>query len=496
MDFRDAQVGVAAGDRVSTTDGGPGIFKTTDAGGTWVRKSSESSSDVLWLNSTTAIASVLGPIFRSTDTGETWSQISSQLPTGLDKMALLPNGTIVGVSGLGDAWRSADGGLTWTQTLVGLGALPAVWSVSFSDNQIGAIVGQSGFIFKTTDGGLTWAMLNNGIGGVSFYDLEMFDDNAGLAVGDNGYFLRTANGGNRWETGRLIVTGVVAGRNENLQAVDVVDENFAVAAGFEGVVYKTFDRGVTWQSIGYPNLPGDFFISDVKFINRNRGYVTGNNPGSVQNMFLTTDGGATWTPANTNGGHSMDFVDANHGWVVGISGVGSRTTDGGATWQQMLLPSLGFSTLTILKIDFINENEGWAVGWDGYAAHTIDGGHDDEATGGAEVMCLRPLAVPGQLAQTRVGLAFRMAIMVSATARLPWPFPLKRLVWRASERPSSPETISASIRRRRAVARTRWPLQGKPLDSTAVADRSQSAQAPVAIRGSCTMMPVGSRYTL
>ena len=373
MDFRDAQVGLAGGERVSTSE--PGIFKTTDAGVTWVRKFSQSANDVLWLNGTTAIATIGVSIYRSTNAGETWSEISSQISTGFLKMTLLPNGTIVGVSGAGDAWRSADGGFNWTQTLVGLGALPASWNVSFFDNQLGAIVGQSGFIFKTTDGGLTWAMLNNGIGGVEFRDLEMFDENAGLAVGDDGYFLRTSNGGTRWETGRLQVTGVVVGRNENLQAVSIVDANFAVAAGFDGVVYKTSDRGMTWQSIGYPNLPGEYFISDAKFVSRNVGYVVGSRPGIPEGLFRTTDGGGTWTPIFPNGGYSIDFTDANHGWVVGVSGLGYRTTDAGATWEQMILPNQGF-TPTILKIDFINDNVGWAVGWDGYAAHTIDGGRN------------------------------------------------------------------------------------------------------------------------
>ena len=375
MDFRDAQVGLAGGERVSGNDPGPGIFKTTDAGVTWVRKFSQSANDVLWLNGTTAIATIGVSIYRSTNAGETWSEISSQISTGFLKMTLLPNGTIVGVSGAGDAWRSADGGFNWTQTLVGLGALPASWNVSFFDNQLGAIVGQSGFIFKTTDGGLTWAMLNNGIGGVEFRDLEMFDENAGLAVGDDGYFLRTSNGGTRWETGRLQVTGVVVGRNENLQAVSIVDANFAVAAGFDGVVYKTSDRGMTWQSIGYPNLPGEYFISDAKFVSRNVGYVVGSRPGIPEGLFRTTDGGGTWTPIFPNGGYSIDFTDANHGWVVGVSGLGYRTTDAGATWEQMILPNQGF-TPTILKIDFINDNVGWAVGWDGYAAHTIDGGRN------------------------------------------------------------------------------------------------------------------------
>ena len=131
MDFRDAQVGLAGGNRVSAKDGGPGIFKTTDAGVTWVRKFSESANDVLWLNSTTAIAIVGVSIYRSTNSGETWSEISSQISTGFDQMTLLPNGTIVGVSVSGDAWRSTDGGFNWTQTLVGLGALPASWNVSF-----------------------------------------------------------------------------------------------------------------------------------------------------------------------------------------------------------------------------------------------------------------------------------------------------------------------------------------------------------------------------
>ncbi len=155
MDFRDTLVGLAGGDRVSTTDGGPGIFKTTDAGVTWVRKFSQSANDVLWLNDTTAIAIVGTSIYRSTNSGDTWSQISDQIFTGFDEMTLLPSGTIVGVSLSGDAWRSTDGGINWTQTLVGLGALPASWNVSFFDDQNGAIVGQGGFFFKTTDGGLT-----------------------------------------------------------------------------------------------------------------------------------------------------------------------------------------------------------------------------------------------------------------------------------------------------------------------------------------------------
>ncbi|MEO7725519.1 MAG: YCF48-related protein [Chthoniobacterales bacterium] len=373
MDFRDTLVGLCGGDRVSTTDGGPGIFKTSDGGVTWVRKFSQAANDVLWLNDTTALAIVGVSIYRSTNSGDTWSQISSQIFTGLDEMVVLPNGMIVGVSLAGDGWRSIDGGFNWTRTLVGVGGLPASWNVSFFDDQIGAIVGQGGYFFKTTDGGLTWTPLNSGIGGVEFHDLEMFDDATGLAVGDNGYYLRTTNGGDYWAVGRLQVTGVTLFRDESLQAVGIVDQDFAVAAGNNGVVYKTFDRGATWQSIGYPILPDDYYITDVKFIDRNVGYVAGTRPGVAILAYRTTDGGATWTALNTLPSHFVDFVDPSYGWLATIGGTGFRTTNGGATWTAMTFPNNGSSPI-LSHMDFISQNVGWVVGWFGYAARTSNGG--------------------------------------------------------------------------------------------------------------------------
>nr|MBA3543949.1 hypothetical protein [Chthoniobacterales bacterium] len=114
-------------------------------------------------------------------------------------------------------------------------------------------------------------------------------------------------------------------------------------------------------------------ILDVTFITHDLGYITGTRPTVAQNVFKTTDGGVTWSQVNLSAGGFVDFVDANHGWVVNIGGLGYRTTDGGATWQQFIMPNQGFSP-TINKIDFINQNVGWAVGWFGYAARTTDGG--------------------------------------------------------------------------------------------------------------------------
>ena len=374
MDFRDAQTGLAGGEKVFN-DPGPGIFKTTDSGATWVRKFPDSANDVVWLDASTAVATVGVSIYRSTNAGETWTPAPSQISTGLLDLTLLPNGFIAGVSGKGDAWRSTDGGLNWTQTLHGIGALPSPWAINFFDNQTGMLVGQGGFIYRTTDAGITWTQLNRGIGGVSFYDIQMFDDNAGLAVADNGYFIRTTNGGAHWTTGKLEVTGQIFGRDESLRAVHIVDSDFAVAAGPGGVVFKTSDRGLTWQSVGFPNLSGEFFIDDADFVDRNLGFVGGVDLGGPD-LYRTSDGGLSWTPSNVGVTRvlSLDFVDANHGWAISTtSAAARRTTDGGGTWQIMTLPNPGFNA-SIIKVDFINQNDGWIVGWDGYVVHSTDGG--------------------------------------------------------------------------------------------------------------------------
>jgi photosystem II stability/assembly factor-like uncharacterized protein len=380
MDFRDALTGLAGGNRVSTTDGGVGIFKTTDSGRTWVRKFSSSANDVLWLDNSTAIAIVGADIYRSVDAGETWNQLSiTPIFTGLDDMALVDGTTIAGVSGAGDIWLSANGGLTWTRVIKGLGALPGSWAVSFLDNLNGSVVGVGGFIYKTTDGGKNWSMLNSGIG-VQLYDIEMLTDEFGLVAGENGYIFRTTNGGARWETSKVGVTGQVFGREESLRDLSFVDMDFAAVAGPGGTVFKTLDGGRTWQSIGYPSLPGSYFIEGLKFIDRNTGWVTGQDYayGSPPSTYRTTDGGASWevgiqTLVGT--GNVVDFVDHNHGWLMSFGGIGQRTDDGGATWQQMQLPTY-FTSPQVNDLQFINENEGWAVGGNGYVAHTIDGGRN------------------------------------------------------------------------------------------------------------------------
>ena len=373
MDFLNAQTGLAAG----TLENAEGIFKTTDGGVTWTIKSSFGANDVIWINGNTALAIMGTSVYKSSDTGESWILASSGIATGLIDLERVDANNVAGVSGKGDIWRSTDGGLSWTMVFDGLGDLPARWDISFLDNSNGWVAGQSGTILKTVNGGASWTLISNGIG-IQIHDLEMFTDNFGIAACLNGYIFRTTSGGLRWETQKLEVTGQIFGRDEGFRAISIVDSGFAVAAGEGGTVFRTYNGGINWESIGYPVLSGEFFIEDVKFTNRNEGWIVGLDQGSppYKSVYKTNNGGNTWVPAMSQNPFmtSVDFTDSQHGWIATIHLQYFVTTNGGAEWMQRSLPPY-FTLPTVSKMRFFDNNNGWVVGWDGFVARTTDGGN-------------------------------------------------------------------------------------------------------------------------
>lgn len=375
MDFWDANVGLIGGYQISSQQGG--IFKTVDGGRTWARKHPNSANDVLWWDATTALAIDGTTVIRSTDSGESWFGYGFGIDTGL--LAMTRAGTsnvVVGVSVKGDIWRSPNGGLFWYLVQRGIGDLPAEWDVDFFDASNGLVVGLYGLMYRTTDGGVTWSQVTNGCG-VQVTDLEMRDSQFGMAVGQNGYLWRTTNGGARWEVGKLEVTGQVFLRDESLNAIDIVDADFAVAAGPGGTVFKSMDSGRNWTSIGYPSLSGEFSINDVAFIDSQRGWIAGQNYGygSSENLYRTFDGGYSWTQVDLGPAPwvSIEFVDPAHGWLSAVGALALRTTDGGTTWQEMPLPTY-WTSVTISRMRFADTEVGWVAGWYGYLAKTVDGG--------------------------------------------------------------------------------------------------------------------------
>src|SRR5687768_4774386 len=95
----------------------------------------------------------------------------------------------------------------------------------------------------------------------------------------------------------------------------------------------------------------------------------------VSFVLLASDALAqSWTPQSsgtTNDLRGLHFVDATHGWAVGLNGTILHTTDGGENWSPQNPGTSGVHNYFAVR--FLDRNLGWAGG--GYVvSRTTNGG--------------------------------------------------------------------------------------------------------------------------
>jgi hypothetical protein len=134
------------------------------------------------------------------------------------------------------------------------GTLRDLYSVSFSNVDIGSAVGEYGTILRTTNGGTTWTMQTSGtvndLIGVSFTDA-----NNGTAVGASGTILRTTNGGTLWAIQK-------SGTTNWLLDVFLSSPNIGVVVGECGTILRTTNGGVSFiEEEQIDEIPTEFLIS-------------------------------------------------------------------------------------------------------------------------------------------------------------------------------------------------------------------------------------------
>ncbi|SEQ57491.1 Photosynthesis system II assembly factor YCF48, partial [Solimonas aquatica] len=101
-------------------------------------------------------------------------------------------------------------------------------------------------------------------------------------------------------------------------------------------------------------------LNSVHFVDAQHGWVVGVG-GTI---FTTADGGARWQ-AQASGSSawlfSAHFVDAQHGWAVGDGGILLVTANGGARWQAQA----SGTSAALNSVHFVDAQHGWVVGVDG-----------------------------------------------------------------------------------------------------------------------------------
>jgi photosystem II stability/assembly factor-like uncharacterized protein len=135
------------------------------------------------------------------------------------------------------------------------------------------------------------------------------------------------------------------GSTASLRGVSAVSATTAWTSGATstgGVVFRTVDRGATWQNVS-PTGPATLQFRDIEAFDADRAVVLSAGVGTDSRIYVTADGGAHWTLAFQNEDPNafydcMTFFDSKRGLALSDppDGVKFRilaTSNGGRTWS-------------------------------------------------------------------------------------------------------------------------------------------------------------------
>lgn len=322
-----------ASNRVFATFTDIGLFRSEDGGSSWI-SASQGVPDP-WVNTAywmefdpavkgrawaavsgahdlprpkmwrrTPVSKFEGGVVETSDGGLTWKALAANLPQGaathilLDPQSSQDARTLyVTLFGRG-VYKSTDGGRNWTQKNNGIeGAEPFAWRLTQSqDRSLWLVVARrsedggagnalDGALYRSTDGAEHWTRvaLPEGVNGPNGITVDARDPKrlylslwgrAARPANRNGGVLLSNDGGETWKP--------VLERDQNIYDVtqDLKEPNVLYACGFASSVWRSADRGATWQRLrGYNFKWGQRVIVDPHRANR---------------IFVTTFGGGIW----------------------------------------------------------------------------------------------------------------------------------------------------------------------------------------------------------
>lgn len=134
-----------------------------------------------------------------------------------------------------------------------------------------------------------------------------------------------------------------SGLNSSLRGCSAVDAQVAWISGTNGKYARTLDGGKTWQADSIAGA-GALDFRDVEAFDANHVYLMSAGPGDRSRIYLTTDGGRSWTlqytmPDSSGFLDGFAFWDKKNGIAFGDPIAGRifilTTNDGGKTWRRL-----------------------------------------------------------------------------------------------------------------------------------------------------------------
>ena len=289
---------------------------------------------------------------------------STKLGFDLMAMSVAASGSAqnIAVGGVVGVHHSADGGKTWALAAGGPGVSQSL--VGFGDGNFGCAFASSGTsgAAVSTDGGKSFAKH-----AITALDATSYPARYAAFPSDTTWYVSHGT----WGGSSAAAPGVSVELSDTVKVA--LNGKATVAAaqapggdgnGYFAAISKTTDGGKTF-AVQYTSA-GKFYFNDIHCASTEHciAVAEGHNvPQPGAHIFVTSDGGVTWTNTfSIAGGASLMGVrdlDGKEGWAVGGAGFTAlflHTTDGGKTWKNE--PVAG---LHCLGVDFASASNGYAV---------------------------------------------------------------------------------------------------------------------------------------